>query len=153
MDAMIVRFSNPPFVAFASVSTAVIFCFVGSQRIAPMRRDLNCCGTLKVFCNAFTAAGCGALSQVFLKVVATACREAVEGKPAILTTALGVSLVGLVVFAPLQLVLLNTTLANSPAVYAVPLYQTILIVFTIRQRGGGAACKTAKEGRDFLFVG
>ena len=63
MDEMLVRFSNPPFVAFASVSTAVIFCFVGSQRIAPMRRSLNNCGTLKVFCNAFTAAGCGALSQ------------------------------------------------------------------------------------------
>lgn len=69
--------------------------------------------------------------QVFLKVVATACREAVEGKPALLTMAFGVSLVGLVILAPLQLILLNTTLANSPAVYAVPLYQTILIVFTI----------------------
>ena len=134
METMLSYFSNPPFVAFASSFAVVIFGFAISQRFQRGRYYLDRSAVLKTFCNAFTASGCGALQQVCLKIVATACRETVTeegGSRALLTPAFWVSLGGLLAFAPLGLVLLNTTLANSPVSYAVPLYQTLLIITTI----------------------
>lgn len=135
MATMLTYFYNPSFVLFSVVSSVVIFSFVTTQSFACGRAWLSEYAVLKTFCNAFTAAGSGALSQMCLKIVATAIRETVSGKPALTSLAFWASLFGLVAFAPLQLVLLNSTLASSPVSYAVPVYQTLLIVLTILAGG------------------
>lgn len=85
------------------------------------------------FSLAMGAASCGAMSQLCLKIVSTGLADAIDGlafaKPH------AVALVGLIAFAPLQLLLLNSTLTNSPVVFAVPLYQTLLILLTILAGG------------------
>jgi hypothetical protein len=135
METMLTYFYNPPFVLFSVISSVVIFSFVTTQCFACGRAWLNEYAVLKTLCNAFTAAGCGALSQMSLKIVATAIRETVNGRPALMSLAFWASLFGLAAFAPLQLVLLNSTLANSPVSFAVPVYQTLLIVLTILAGG------------------
>jgi len=135
METMASYFDNPPFVAFSLVSSVIILSFVLSQFLAAGRAWINQYAVLKTFCTGFTAAGCGALSQMCLKIVSTALREKFNGRPALRSFAFFASLLGLAVFAPLQLVLLNRTLATSPLSYAVPLYQTMLIILTILAGG------------------
>jgi hypothetical protein len=135
MPTMLTYFYNPSFVLFSVVSSVIIFSFVATQSCACGRAWLSKHAVLKTLCNAFTAAGCGALSQMCLKIVATAIRETVSGKPGLTSLAFWASLFGLAAFAPLQLVLLNSTLAGSPVSFAVPVYQTLLIVLTILAGG------------------
>ena len=78
--------------------------------------------------SAFCSAVCGAQSQLFLKVISVGLRFFTTGGDpnAAVTPAFILSLIGLAVTAPLQLYLLNSTLASSPIGYAVPLCTSTL---------------------------
>mmetsp|Transcript_55312 Transcript_55312/g.89448 ORF Transcript_55312/g.89448 Transcript_55312/m.89448 type:complete len:327 (+) Transcript_55312:59-1039(+) len=85
---------------------------------------------------AYGSASCGAMSQLCLKVVSMELNPAKQADGANWdwnTFACG--LAGLAVFAPLQLYMLNSTLVISPTSYAVPLYQTLLVLLSILAGG------------------
>ena len=80
------------------------------------------------------APACGARSQTFLKIIseAIASTPPPRGSPSPWASPVSwFSLIGLAISAPLQLYLLNSTLASSPVAYAVPLYQSLLVITTI----------------------
>ena len=89
--------------------------------------------------SAYSAAVCGALCQLFVKVVAVTLHEAggdFAGPhspwrhfPPYL------ALLGLLFTAPLQLYLLDTALTGSSVSYAVPVYQALLILLTTAAGG------------------
>lgn len=89
--------------------------------------------------SAYSAAVCGALCQLFVKVVAVTLHEAggdFAGPhspwrhfPPYL------ALLGLLFTAPLQLYLLDTALTGSAVSYAVPVYQALLILLTTAAGG------------------
>ena len=89
--------------------------------------------------SAYSAAVCGALCQLFVKVVAVTLHEAggdFAGPhspwrhfPPYL------ALLGLLFTAPLQLYLLDTALTGSAVKYAVPVYQALLILLTTAAGG------------------
>ena len=74
-----------------------------------------------------TAATCGAFSVICLKVVAVAVPTfACEGRPPHYVFYIG--LLGLATIAPLQLYLLNLSLAAGQATFAVPFYISLLML-------------------------
>ena len=89
--------------------------------------------------SAYSAAVCGALCQLFVKVVAVTLHEAGGNfaGPHSPCRALPpyLALLGLVCCAPLQLYLLDTALTGSAVSYAVPVYQALLIVLTTAAGG------------------
>lgn len=124
---------NRGFVVFASVSTVVIalVCFLWYCEPAAMRKDRAIVPLL-----AYAAASCGALSLNFLKVLALALRSVVEPRAAgsrneLFALHSWLSLLALAVYAPLQLALLNTVLVHSPVSFAVPMYESLLILLSI----------------------
>jgi len=78
-----------------------------------------------------------------MKVVSIALHEAAAGGGTgqyagyglLLHPAVAISLVGLVLAAPLQLFLINNTLASLPVSYAVPVYQALLTLLTTAAGG------------------
>ena len=126
-------FSNPTFIMFASLTLSMVALYLmllfwsrlESCRPSPASR-------FRTVLSAYCAAVCGAESQLFLKVVSVGLREVTTGgdSSAARQPAFILSLIGLALTAPLQLYLLNSTLASSPVSYAVPLYQALLIMLT-----------------------
>ena len=92
-------------------------------------------------------------SSLLQQVVSVGLHEAAaEGAGAVNHAAFYLSLIGLGVAAPLQLYLLNATLASSTVSYAVPLYQALLIVMTTAAGGiffGEFARISANNGAAF----
>jgi len=130
-------FTNRSFVAFAALTFAMVGGYVlllhhpSLQRWRPLPTSL-----WTTALSAYTAAACGALSQLFVKVVSIALHEAsVVGAHALAHPAIPVSLIGLLTTAPLQLYLLNSALNSSPVSYAVPFYQALLVLFTTAAGG------------------
>jgi hypothetical protein len=85
---------------------------------------------------AYASASCGALSISALKVVALALRSLAEPRAAgarneLLAPHSWLAAAALVVYAPLQLALLNSAIVQSPVSYAVPMYESLLIVLSI----------------------
>ena len=127
------QFVDPGFLVFAVGTCAFVLALVATQHTPSLTRrcQLTPHSPLLTTCNGLAAAACGALSQTFLKIVA----EAIASKPPApspwASPASWASLLGLVAAAPLQLYLLNSTLASSPVAFAVPLYQSLLGILTI----------------------
>jgi len=84
---------------------------------------------------AFGSAASGALSQLSLKIVSTSISDGLNGEAGFFGLHSVLGILGLAVFAPLQLVMLNSTLVNSPVSFAVPLYETLLILLTVTAGG------------------
>jgi len=110
--------------------------------------------------SAYVASACGALSQLFMKVLSMALHDA--GAAAnngarwaiLLHPVVGVSLVGVLLAAPFQLFLINNVLASSPVSYAVPVYQALLTLLT-SAAGGLFFSEFAKRtlGANALYAG
>ena len=99
--------------------------------------------------SAYAAAVCGALSQTFLKSVSVALSYSLalraeaaggggdggdDGRAWLepwLEPPMWMALIGLAVCAPLQLYLIDVTLASGAVTYAVPLYQALLVLLEI----------------------
>mmetsp|Transcript_28605 Transcript_28605/g.92380 ORF Transcript_28605/g.92380 Transcript_28605/m.92380 type:complete len:485 (+) Transcript_28605:17-1471(+) len=129
-DDELTAFSKPLFAIFAgsSLLTVVLWCLVLIVKPNAGRMHV---GTAL---SAYSAAVCGALSQLFLKVVATALHRArgdftSEHSP-FRSPAPFAALTGLCFTAPLQLYLLDTALTGASVSYAVPCYQALLIGLT-----------------------
>jgi len=126
---------SEPFVIFACSSilgvvvSVIYWAFQDLWKLDHLRQS-----KAVVFLLAFGAASSGALSQLCLKEVSSALHSALQGQTFLQPHVLAVIL-GLLAFAPLQLVLLNSTLINSPVVFAVPLYESLLIIWTITAGG------------------
>lgn len=142
MSQMMRNFLHPQFVAFsASTLTTVVVWLVVWKAPPCVRCRPAPDGPVTTFLSAFTAAACGALSQLFLKIVSVAIKVQVEGSgapwlPDDPTYPLALlSLLGLATTAPTQLYLLNTTLASSTVALSVPLYQSLMILLTVTAGG------------------
>jgi hypothetical protein len=122
------------FELFAGLSTAAIVavCVLWCAEPATVRKGRHIVPLL-----AYAAASCGALSLNFLKVLALAMRSAAEPsaepreRNELLAPHCGLALLALASYAPLQLALLNTALVHSPVSFAVPMYESLLIVLSI----------------------
>jgi len=91
--------------------------------------------TVHVMLCAGGAATCAALSQLALKLVSLAVREAVEGGEGGMPPLALIALAGLGVTAPSQLTLLNAALGAAKASVAVPLYQGATVSLTTLSGG------------------
>ena len=138
--ALLALFTAPPFVVFASVTVSTVAAYLWvlyAPSAAHFRPEPS--SFVSTVCSAYAASVCGALSQLFLKVVSLACHEAVAdegpGLLIFLHPTVAVAFVGLALAAPLQLHLLNSTLASSPVSYAVPVYQALLTLLTTAAGG------------------
>ena len=133
---------KPVFAAFAAASMATVLTWV-ALGMMPVARERclraaaeagGAASLLATALSAYSAAVCGALSQLFVKVVAVTANAAGgdftgAGSPWRQLPPY-LALVGLVVTAPLQLYLLDTALTGSAVSYAVPVYQALLILLT-----------------------
>mmetsp|Transcript_71494 Transcript_71494/g.190160 ORF Transcript_71494/g.190160 Transcript_71494/m.190160 type:complete len:421 (+) Transcript_71494:3-1265(+) len=88
------------------------------------------------FFSGYSAAACGAFSQLFLKIVMVGVRTLINGdtSPLFMPVTWG-SAVGLAACAPLQLYLLNMTLASGAVTFTVPLYTSLIMILTIAAGG------------------
>ena len=122
-------FDNPAFIVFVSLTLSLVALYLvllWTPRLEPYRPSPTSPWT--TLFSAFCSAVCGAQSQLFLKVISVGLRFFTTGgdPDAAVTPAFILSLLGLAVTAPLQLYLLNSTLASSPIGYAVPLCTSTL---------------------------
>mmetsp|Transcript_992 Transcript_992/g.2673 ORF Transcript_992/g.2673 Transcript_992/m.2673 type:complete len:392 (+) Transcript_992:2-1177(+) len=141
--------TNTSFVVFGSVSAAAIISvviiwvvghdFVHARAVVPLL--------------AYAAASCGALSLCFLKVLSMALAGTVTGEsPGELFSAhCAFSLLAILIMAPLQLALLNSCLVRSPVSYAVPLYESLLIILTVT--AGGTFYQEFEHYKGHYFFG
>ena len=133
---------KPVFAAFAAASMATVLTWVALGMLPAARERClraaaeagGAASLLATALSAYSAAVCGALSQLFVKVVAVTANAAGgdftgAGSPWRQLPPY-LALVGLVVTAPLQLYLLDTALTGSAVSYAVPVYQALLILLT-----------------------
>lgn len=106
------------------------FCFfaIAVATAVRLRGDYTSIVPVVIFATGASAAG--ALANLSLKVLSNSLREYLAGHHALLSLPTIIGVVGLLICAPPQLWLLNGTL-NGPVSFAVPLYQTLLILFTI----------------------
>ncbi|KAL1496361.1 hypothetical protein AB1Y20_016317 [Prymnesium parvum] len=137
MEDIFDDFNDPSFISFAVLTLSMVagyLLLLFWPRLAAYR--LHPSSRIRTILSAYSAAVCGAESQLFLKVVSVGMREVFTGNaPAAAQPAFFISLIGLALTAPLQLYLLNATLSSSPVSYAVPLYQALLIMLTTAAGG------------------
>lgn len=144
LETLVSFIHEPPFLRFVAFCVTaviaelvlihrVIHCaWVESACVAAARLSCGCSSAATTLLAAYAAASSGCLTQLCLKVAATAAREALETHSAapLLRAAVAPAVVGLVCFATLQLYLLHTALGGSPVKYAVPAYQGCLILLS-----------------------
>ncbi|EOD23359.1 hypothetical protein EMIHUDRAFT_442083 [Emiliania huxleyi CCMP1516] len=144
------HFKQTAFLAFAITAWVflVVFCttqhlpFAAQERCrlsAALKRCRLSTKTIAVG-DGFAAALFGAFSQTFLKMVAevaevTISQDGEKAGEAWTSWIPYISILGLVVCAPMQLILLNLTLRAMPVQYAVPLYQSLLMIATMTTSG------------------
>ena len=144
MPVLLEHFSAPAFINYMVISVSMVAAYLWVLLVpsaAKYRPDSK--SWMTTVGSAYTASVCGALSQLFMKVVSIALHEAAAGGGTgqyagyglLLHPAVAISLVGLVLAAPLQLFLINNTLASSPVSYAVPVYQALLTLLTTAAGG------------------
>lgn len=141
MSEILALFGNTAFVAFAVGTLFTVGVYLAVLHASALRqyRPSPTSHATTIF-SAYSSAVCGALSQLFMKVVSLALHETATTGPAALIASGGlpaviVALAGLLSTAPLQLYLLNGTLASSPVSYAVPVYQALLVLLTTAAGG------------------
>lgn len=121
-----VLFFDRQFVSFMSLNAIVLFGAVGAW----IRHELThgnkaiSNGPLVVLLAVGSASG-SAFLQLFIKVVGTAFQQR-SNSDIFFAPHVIISILGILVLAPLQLTMLNGVLAKSKATFAVPLYQTCL---------------------------
>lgn len=91
--------------------------------------------TFSVVAFAIGSSASGAVTQMSLKVLSNSLRDYFNGTHALVDLPTCIGVLGLIIFAPPQLLLLNSALVNSPLAFAVPLYQTLLILSTVAAGG------------------
>lgn len=127
-------FAQPVFVGYAAVSVAIVLAWlalwkggacVGALRPYTPRADSQAAA----FGSSLTAALCAGFSTVFLKVLALALSEYLSARrlPGPVVPICGAALL---VCAPLQLYLLNMTLASGTASFTIPLYLSLTMILT-----------------------
>ena len=131
---------KPVFAAFAAASMATVLTWVALGMLPAARERClraaaeagGAASLLATALSAYSAAVCGALGTVFLKIVSEALRANAQGASLAIwaTVPMVVATVGLVACAPLSMYLLDTTLASGDVASAVPLYQTSLVLLT-----------------------
>lgn len=137
VEAVLTCTENGPFMFLVALCFCGIAFLVGSW-VLPARlgwRKPESTSALNVALMAFTAAACGALANLILKVVGVAVRSlfADDGRLPRQTTVLCVTL--LIAFAVFELYVLNSALANSPVALAVPIFQALLITLQVATGG------------------
>jgi len=127
-------FDNVAFMVLFVTCMVIVISYLSSF-LLPKQWKLAPTSTANVVFLGFTAATCGAFCQLLLKVISQALGRTLNGDSQVGKPALYV-VIGLVLtFAPLQLYLLNVALANSNVVFAVPLYQSLLLTLTMAVGG------------------
>lgn len=130
-------FAGPAFIFFSSTCLLVIVGWT-SFWMAPCcaARRPTADSLVTSFFSGYSAAACGAFSQLFLKIVMVAVRTLINGdySPLWMPVTWG-SAVGLAMTAPLQLYLLNMTLASGAVTFTVPLYTSLIMILTIAAGG------------------
>jgi len=121
---------NIPFLVLF-VTCMVIIAAHLSSHLLPTHRKPEPASVANVVFLGFTAATCGAFSQLLLKVIAQAVRRQWQGDDQTGEPALYVVIALALTFAPLQLYMLNGALGNTDVVFAVPLYQSLLLTLTM----------------------
>ena len=127
------RMSDPTFFIVAAVSLCTVAAWLALSLVPSLDRCRPAAGSLLATAlSAYSAAVCGALGTVFLKIVSEALRANAQGASLAIwaTVPMVVATVGLVACAPLSMYLLDTTLASGDVASAVPLYQTSLVLLT-----------------------
>lgn len=128
--------SNAPFMILLAFCLVGIGATVGSWGL-PKRYRLETTSTLNAAMLAFTAAACGALANLCVKILGVALRSLTKsdgvGRLPPQTTAVCVALI--IALASLELYVLNSVLANSPVALAVPLFQALLITLQVATGG------------------
>ena len=137
-DVVLERFESAEFAIFAAALTVPVLLWapaVALPSLSTCRDAVDACG-FGTPLSAFSAAACGALSQLFVKVVSVSVAHGGTGAaspwrhpPAYI--ALG----GLGIAAPLQLWMLAATLGGGSVASAVPMYQSLLIVLSVAAGG------------------
>ena len=127
---------SPVFIAYACVAGTFVLCWVAVSHLKCLRRlrpgDSSLLATL---CSGATAATCGSFSVLFLKITATAVPAFIQDTSVVPEPIVFIAIVGLIIVAPLQLYLLNLSLAAGDASFAVPFYMCLLTVL-ISAMGG-----------------
>ena len=131
LDALVRFADNPAFIGFASVAIFLVISdlllvhWTALKPCRPAERSLS--WTLYA---AASAAACGGLTSICLKTAATGAREAIAAQSIspLFTPIVPVAICGMAICAPLQLYLLNSSLGSAPSTYAVPCYQSLLIL-------------------------
>ena len=133
---------KPVFAAFAAASMATVLTWVALGMLPAARERClraaaeagGAASLLATALSAYSAAVCGALCQLFVKVVAvtlhTTGGDFTGPDSPWRSLPPYFAFVGLAVCAPLQLYLLDTALTGSAVSYAVPVYQALLIFLT-----------------------
>lgn len=83
----------------------------------------------------FCAAASGAFATLLLKLVSEALSDVVVKQEAWSPGPAALSLVCLAFFSPFELYLLNSLIAGSPVTFAVPIYESLLIVLNVTMGG------------------
>ena len=100
--------------------------FPALKRLKP-RSDRVC-----AFISALNAAGCAALTQVFLKIVAMVIPWSIEKRSVPLSNVwVWASLAMLGLYAITQLYLLNSTMSAASVTFAVPIFSSLLVLCTV----------------------
>ena len=124
---------QPAFIAYAACASATVaaWLFLWKQRCSQRLRRLapREDSTMAAIGSSLSAALTSAFSVIFLKVIALAVGElASEGIAP--TAVVYSSIVCILITAPLQLYLLNMTLASGKATFTIPLYLSLTMLLT-----------------------
>lgn len=130
-------FSGPAFLFFTFTCVSVIVGWTTFWLAPCFRKRRPAYDSLVTsFFSGYSAAACGAFSQLFLKVIMVAVRTMINGDSSPLSMPVTwCAAVGLAACAPLQLYLLNMTLASGAVTFTVPLYTSLIMILTIGAGG------------------
>jgi len=123
-------FEQPAFLSFACLAFALVTWTILLFHVPQLKRwrpDPKATAT-SIF-SGTSAACCGAFSVVFLKLVVTGIFMFFTPPHPIPPGVFWVALVGLFTSAPLQLYLLNISLASGAATFTIPLYLSCIMLF------------------------
>jgi magnesium transporter len=130
-------FATPAMLFFTFTCLSVITCWTVFWLAPVFRKQRPSVDSLITsFFSGYSAAACGAFSQLFLKIIMVAVRTLINGESYPLGMPITwASAVGLALCAPLQLYLLNMTLASGAVTFTVPLYTSLIMILTIAAGG------------------
>jgi len=128
-----VAFCRPRFVTFMLSSVLLVFGWLGVWK-TPLRWGCrpSADSLITSYLAGTTAGACGAFSQLFFKIVMVGIRTLLHGnREPIYNWITWVAAAGLIICAPLQMYLLNMTLASGAATITVSIYTIAMIIVTI----------------------